>query len=154
MQISTWRTLEVRYKSQLKRFASEVPLYLKFKELLPTTSLKYDAFSYHPVAKAVYLCVITSDLQYQETLALSISMIRQIYGRLSPRVIFHCRNDFRGRFSSKPLHLYRVVLAEFPAIVPQLEANVCRSQRNLNDIFNSVVFCSSIPPMSVFELEL
>lgn len=57
------------------------------------------------------------------------------------------------RLRSKPFNLDRIVLAEFLPIMPQLEADICGTKCDLDDVFNAVVLCSRIPPVSIFKLK-
>ena len=62
------------------------------------------------------------------------------------------KNPWR-RFRSKPFNLDRIVLAEFLAIMPQLEADICSTKCDLDNIFNAVILCPLIPPVSIFKLK-
>ena len=52
-----------------------------------------------------------------------------------------------------PLNFNRIVLAEFHAIVPQLEPKICGTERDLDDVLDAMILLPRIPPMAVLELE-
>ena len=52
-----------------------------------------------------------------------------------------------------PLNFNRIILAEFHAIVPQLETKIRGTQRDLDDVIDAVVLLPRVPPMAVLEFE-
>ncbi len=52
-----------------------------------------------------------------------------------------------------PLNLNRIILAEFHAIVPQLETNIRGTERDLDGVIDAVVLFPHIPPMAVLQFK-
>ena len=79
--------------------------------------------------------------------------VRELENWLLPRIKLVLRRDCRRRIRTIPFDLDRVIFAELHTIMPQREANVCWTKCDFDDVFDAVILCSRIPPVSILQLK-